>query len=108
LIGVGRLVADPDHESAEYAVLVADAWHRRGLGTLLTEACLAIANQWGLTRVVGETAHDNLRMLRLFRAFGFELDYNRHPDVVLACRTLAPLDAQPSPSAATTTVAKSV
>ena len=25
LIGVGRLVADPDHETAEYAVIVVDA-----------------------------------------------------------------------------------
>ena len=26
LLGVGRLVADPDRQSAEYAVLVADPW----------------------------------------------------------------------------------
>ena len=32
LVGVGRLVADPDHETVEYAVLVSDAWQNRGLG----------------------------------------------------------------------------
>ncbi|MGW8257219.1 MAG: bifunctional acetate--CoA ligase family protein/GNAT family N-acetyltransferase, partial [Thermoguttaceae bacterium] len=32
LIGVGRLVADVDHENAEYAVIVIDRWHGHGLG----------------------------------------------------------------------------
>lgn len=106
LIGVGRLVADPDHESAEYALLVADAWQGHGVGTLLSEACLAIADQWGLARVLGETSHDNVRMLRLFRAFGFELDHNKSPDVVLARRALVPPGNRPSSSAAMGSVAK--
>ena len=43
LIGVGRLVADADHEAAEYAVIVVDRWHGHGLGGLLTDYCLEIA-----------------------------------------------------------------
>ena len=35
LIGIGRLVADADHEAAEYAVIVVDRWHGHGLGGLL-------------------------------------------------------------------------
>jgi acetyltransferase len=88
LVGVGRLVADPDHESAEYAVLVADAWQGKRVGTILTEACLTIADQWRLTSVYGETVPDNVRMLRLFGAFGFQLDHERYPDVVFAGRVL--------------------
>lgn len=88
LVGVGRLVADPDHETAEYAVLVADAWQGRGLGKLLTEACLSIAERWGLRSVYGETATDNTRMIHLFRSFGFELDHATYPGVILAHRNL--------------------
>jgi GNAT superfamily N-acetyltransferase len=43
LIGVGRLVLGADHESAEYAVAVGDAWQGRGIRTMLTERRLAIA-----------------------------------------------------------------
>lgn len=71
LLGVGRLVADPDHESVEYAVLVGDKWQNKGLGSVLTECCLEIAGHWGLRRVVAQTGHDNTRMLVLFKRLGF-------------------------------------
>ncbi len=90
LLGVGRLVADPDHVTAEYAVLVADAWQGRGLGKLLTETCLTIAAGWGLKSVYGETATDNARMIHLFRWAGFDLDQVRYPGVILAQRSLTP------------------
>jgi len=32
LLGVGRLVADPDHETVEYAVLITDAWQKKDQG----------------------------------------------------------------------------
>ena len=72
-LAVGRLVADPDHEVAEYAVLVADAWQGKGLGGMLTEYCAQIAAGWGVRRLVAETTRDNTRMLAIFRQRGFEL-----------------------------------
>jgi len=73
LLAVGRLVADPDHEVAEYAVLVADAWQGKGLGGMLTESCARIAAGWGVRRLVAETTRDNPRMLAILRQRGFEL-----------------------------------
>ncbi len=73
LVGVGRLVADPDHESVEYAVLVTDAWQNRGLGSVLTDYCLEIASGWGAKRIVAQTTSDNRRMITLFERRGFEL-----------------------------------
>jgi acetyltransferase len=73
LVGVGRLVADPDHESVEYAVLVTDAWQNRRLGALLTDYCLEIAAGWGAKRMVAQTTSDNRRMLALFERRGFVL-----------------------------------
>jgi acetyltransferase len=72
IVGVGRLVADPDHHSAEYAVLVTDAWQNRGLGGLLTDTCLDIARDWGVSRIVAVTTSDNARTLALLSERGFE------------------------------------
>ena len=73
LLGVGRLVADPDHESVEYAVLVGDAWQNQGLGSVLTDYCLEIARAWGVRKIVAETTTDNARMLAVFRNRGFDI-----------------------------------
>ena len=50
LIGVGRLVADMNHDAAEYAVIVVDRWHGHGLGSLLTGYCVEVAENWGVKR----------------------------------------------------------
>jgi acetyltransferase len=72
LIAVGRLVADPDHERAEYAVLVADPWQHRGLGLQLTEFCVDVAVRWGVKSLDAETGRENVLMLSVFRELGFE------------------------------------
>jgi acetyltransferase len=84
LVGVGRLVADTDHQQAEYAVLVSDRWQSHGLGGLLTDYCLEIARDWQLRGVIAETSPANTRMLTIFRDRGFELDSTLAPDVILA------------------------
>jgi acetyltransferase len=74
LVGVGRLVADPDHRTAEYAVLVTDRWQGRGLGALLTEYCLDLAPAWGVKEIVAYTTAVNIRALRIFRKLGFQIE----------------------------------
>ncbi|HXW58766.1 MAG TPA: GNAT family N-acetyltransferase [Solirubrobacteraceae bacterium] len=73
LLGVGRLVADPDRQNAEYAALVADPWQGYGLSDLLTEYCLEIARAWGIRRVFAETTRENARMIAVLRQHGFAL-----------------------------------
>ena len=87
LLGVGRLVADPDHESVEYAVLVGDKWQNMGLGSVLTECCLDIACRWGLQRVVAQTGSDNARMLTLFKRLGFATSPSADGSVIEAVMT---------------------
>ena len=86
LIGVGRLVADADHEVAEYAVIVVDRWHGHGLGGLLTDYCLEVAKQWGVKKVVAEVSKENSRMLATFRNRGFQLNDEQEQDVVLVSK----------------------
>ena len=73
LIGVGRLIADPEHETVEYAILIIDEFQNRDLGGLLTDYCLDIARKWGLKKVVAQTTADNHRMLALFKKRGFAI-----------------------------------
>ncbi len=70
---MGRLIADPDHDTGEYAVLVTDAFQNRGLGSVLTDTCLELARSWGLRRVVAQTTSDNARMIAVFQERGFEV-----------------------------------
>lgn len=87
LIGVGRLVADMNHESAEYAVIVVDRWHGHGLGGLLTDYCLEVAKKWGVRKVVAEVSKDNARMLATFRSRGFEFNEDEQ-DVVIVSKSV--------------------
>jgi acetyltransferase len=89
LIGVGRLVADVNHETAEYAVIVVDRWHGHGLGGLLTDYSLEVAKRWGVKKVVAETSKDNARMLATFRNRGFTLNDEQEEDVVLVSKSIA-------------------
>ena len=88
LVGVGRLVADADHTNAEFAVLVVDAYQKRGLGSLLTDYTLQICRDWGIRHVVAETAPDNQRMLGIFKHRGFEVDMRVSDDVALVQKDL--------------------
>ena len=90
LLGVGRLVADPDHENVEYAVLVGDKWQNKGLGSVLTEAAMDIASRWGLKRVVAQTGSDNARMLTLFNRHGFAATSSPDGSVIDLVKELQP------------------
>jgi acetyltransferase len=76
LIGVGRLIGDPDGEIAEYAVLITDEWQHRDLGQILTSYCIEIAGMSGIKRVTAETTKDNKPMIAVFRKMGFEVFFN--------------------------------
>jgi len=82
LLGVGRLIADPGSETAEYAVLIRDDWQNRGLGGLLTDYCLEIAKKWGLKHIMASTSADNHRMIAVFRKRGFQVVPDPNSDTV--------------------------
>lgn len=81
LIGVGRLIADLDHETVEYAVLITDSWQKKDLGKILTEYCINIASKWDLQRIVAQTTKDNQAMISVFRKLGFKLNFGTDSSV---------------------------
>lgn len=73
MLGVVRLVADSDGESAEYAIVLDDAWQGQGLGGMLTDYILEIAAQWGWTRIYATLLRNNAGMRGLFESRGFKI-----------------------------------
>jgi acetyltransferase len=97
LIAVGRLAADPDHEAAEYAVLIGDQWQGLGLGARLTSYCMEVAGLWGLDWVYATTMKGNSRMLSIFEERGFELRPDIEEGVVDAIRRVGDAAAAEPP-----------
>jgi len=80
MMGVSRLVGDPDGIEAEFAVLVGDPWQGQGVGAALLESCLAIAREKGFQSIWGIALAENTQMLELGRALGFEIKYEPESD----------------------------
>jgi acetyltransferase len=73
IVGVARYVANPDQESAEFAVVVADAWQGKGLGRALMQKLIASAKRRGFRRLIGAILGINASMHKLVRGLGFRL-----------------------------------
>lgn len=71
MAGVVRLIADPYNETAEYAIVIGDPWHKLGLGTVMTRYILEIARARGIKKVYAYVLEDNASMLNLSRKFNF-------------------------------------
>jgi len=85
LVGVGRLVADPDFQQAEFALTVASDRQGRGYGELLLRHVLLYGKSRGMKRVVGHVLRENRKMLDLAKHLGFRRESGRsgEPDIRL-------------------------
>jgi len=83
ILGVGRFTAITRTE-AEAAVLVADRWQGRGLGTELLAGVAQVARAEGFKRISGEILRDNLATQAIFRKTGFQVRATEDPSSVVA------------------------
>lgn len=72
-IGVCRYAVNPDGESCEFAVVVADDWQHRGLARRLMGVLIETARNRGLVYMNGVFLANNDRMLRFVQSLGFVL-----------------------------------
>lgn len=72
-VAVARYIVSPDDVSCEFAIVVADAWQRRGVGTLLMAALMDAARRRGLKTMFGEVLASNHKMLVLVSRLGFRV-----------------------------------
>ena len=73
-IGVARYVINPDGESCEFALVVADAWQHKGISHRLMNALMDVARNKGLRHMEGTVPADNRTMLNLVATLGFRFD----------------------------------
>jgi acetyltransferase len=81
IIGVGRLIADPDVEVMEYAILITDTWQKKELGFIITEYCMEIAKMRDVKKLVAETTRDNKPMISVFKKLNFKIRFNEDTTV---------------------------
>jgi len=73
-VGVSRYVTNPDWLSAEFALVVADDFHGKGVGTKLMQALMKTARAKGLQTLEGEVLRQNRPMQGLMTKLGFTIE----------------------------------
>ena len=73
---MGRFVRDPQRpDTAEFAIVVGDAYQRRGLGRTLSVRLVAEARERGILHFTAWTQSDNVAAQRLTRAIAQHLTH---------------------------------
>jgi RimJ/RimL family protein N-acetyltransferase len=78
IVAVARCVRLPDRpDTAEFAIVVGDAFQGRGLGTLLARELAAAARRAGIRRFAATMLGDNDAIRRLMRTITAHLEVDR-------------------------------
>jgi acetyltransferase len=88
LLGVAHYVRDKDGNAAEFAIVVADAWHGRGIGSRLLAKLIDAARRHGVKHLYGDILAMNRPMLALATKLGFKLSRHEDPTLTRASITL--------------------
>jgi acetyltransferase len=81
-IGVSRLILDPNKKRGEFAVVIADKYQGRGLGTKLVDMLIEFARDKDVESIYGVIMSSNMAMIRLCEKLGFTT--RREHDNVMA------------------------
>ena len=88
-IGVARYVIDPDGVNCEFAIVVADAWQKRGIGTRLMNALIKHLQASGVKRISGSVLKRNSAMRKFVKQLGFvETNLPDDPSILLVTKNL--------------------
>jgi acetyltransferase len=89
IVGVSRVVTNPDGTSCEFALLVSDDFVGQGLGSRLMLSIMEAARSKGLAEVMGLILTNNQPMLKLMTSLGFKIAaYAEDPDFRIATKAL--------------------
>lgn len=72
-IGVARYVVDENRRSCEFAIVVSDAYRRRGVATQLMRSLMQYARKVGMKSMHGEILASNHGMVEFMRYLGFDI-----------------------------------
>jgi len=85
-LGVARYAINPDGESCEFSLVVADNMRGKGLGNKLMVALMDAARSNGLKSMEGEVLKDNASMLKLMKRLGFNIETSPEDDGIKTAR----------------------
>lgn len=85
-LGVARFSTNPDGESCEFALVVADRMRGKGLGQKLMTAVMDAARSKGLKVIEGEVLRNNTDMLHLMDRLGFKVETSAEDDSIKSVR----------------------
>ena len=89
IVGVSRYVTNPDQSSCEFALVVADDFNGKGMGSRLMESIMDVARDTGLAEIEGLVLANNAGMLKLMRGLGYQVkSYAEDPDFKLVTHSL--------------------
>jgi RimJ/RimL family protein N-acetyltransferase len=88
LVGMAQCAVTGSAE-AEFALVVADRWQRRGIGTAMCRALLAHAHEHRLVRLAGFVLSENQAMLGLASKLGFSLARDSDATLIRATMVLS-------------------
>lgn len=77
-LGVARYSTNPDGESCEFALAIADNMSGKGLANKLMNSLIAVAREKGFKFMQGEVLSNNIQMLNLMKNLDFKI--NNSPD----------------------------
>ena len=75
ILGVVRLIIEPDGKQGEIAFIVADPWQNLGLGAKMVDYIIEISKEKRLETIYALMLKDNYKAIRLLRKMGFTIQY---------------------------------
>lgn len=75
ILGVVRLIIEPDGRTGEMAFIVADPWQGLGLGTKMVDYMIEICKDKRLDMIYGVMLPDNHRAINIMKKMGFTIEY---------------------------------
>ena len=74
IVAIARYERVPDTKTGEFAIVVADDFQDKGIGTFLLNHLTAFARSKGIDKFVAEVLTDNDHMMELFRNSGLRME----------------------------------
>ena len=89
-LGVVRIVAAPDNETAEFAIIIRSDMKGQGLGSGLLRKMIDYSRECGIRVFSGDVMYDNQPMLDLLKGFGFRFGRSEEAGIVRCTLDLQP------------------
>lgn len=84
IIGVIRLSRIPGSDKSELTMIILDAYHGIGLGTLLLDVAILVAIEEGIQEISAHILDENSGMLHICKNANFTIQKTEEPHIILA------------------------